>query len=1228
MLSACLVLSLVIGLFATSAYADAPSAPAGASATFTANSAQVSWSSVENATAYNVYRSTAEVGPYVLANAAPVAGTTYTDAALAADTAYYYKVSAIGAEGESALSDSASGSTTTDFGPNVKIYDPTMSVAAIQAEADGIFAAQETAEFGTDRYALLFKPGTYDNLNVRVGFFTQVAGLGRNPDDVQINGGVTADAAWDSGNATRNFWRSVENLAFTQLDLTKSPPTAATAKWAVSQAAPMRRVHVKSNLWLWDLTPSYEAGWASGGFIADSVIDGTITPASQQQFFSRNNSYPTWTNGVWNMVFVGDSAPPAGTFPTQPYTVIDRTPVVKEKPYLYVKPDGDYAVFVPSLEHNKQGVSWAGGSTSGASVPISEFYIADPATSTAADVNKALAGGKNVIFTPGIYHFDQTIQVNNPNAIVMGLGYASIMPTNGQTALKVADVDGVSVSSLFFIAGPATSPALMEVGTPGSHQDHAANPTLLADLFFSIGGLAPGSADVGLVIHSDDVIGDHFWSWRADHGAGASWSTNVSRNGLVVNGDDVTLYGLFNEHHEEYQTVWNGNGGRLYFYQSEIPYDPPAQEAWMSHGGTANGYASYKIADGVTSHEAWGLGIYSYFRDAPVKLENAIEAPNTEGIKLDHLTTIWLNGQAGSEITHIVNGQGGRVYGSNGDAMRQTMNDYAPGDVTPPTVPAGLVATAVSGKQIDLAWGASTDNVGVQGYDVYRDGVRIGTANGLAYSDGGLKPKTAYTYTVVAKDSAGNASAASGPASATTQRELSAFDQSGWIATASQTGGGTTTAGAIDGNTGTKWTTGAPMVGGQWFALDMGKANSVARIQIDAPSGSGDYARGYEIYAANAADFSDAALLAGDAANTGTTVAVDLPEAVSFRYLKIVQTGTSGSWWAISEIGIFTDAVQSLDRTGWTVSTNPATDTAPLIDGNPSSRWSSGTAMAPGQWITIDTGGASRFSKLILDSRGSNNDYARGLNVYASNDNESWASLAPIATVVGKGPFTVIEFPEQTARYIRIEQTATNASWWSIYEINAYGVPEAAPIAVSSIAVAGEGGATAIAAKGGALRMIATVLPADAANADVVWSVVGTEATIGADGLLTALKNGAVKVLATAADGSGVSGSAIIEISGQAPVANITVVADGGVTTIAKKNGNLQLRAVVLPAGAGNVDIVWEVYGTDNLPTDIARVNPNGKLKAERNGTVVVVARAADGSGAYGTIVITISGQK
>ena len=87
------------------------------------------------------------------------------------------------------------------------------------------------------------------------------------------------------------------------------------------------------------------------------------------------------------------------------------------------------------------------------------------------------------------------------------------------------------------------------------------------------------------------------WLWRADHGAGVGWSVNTADTGLVVNGNDVTMYGLFVEHFQKYQTIWNGERGRTYFYQNEFPYEMPNQAAWMN--GSTRGYAAYKVADSV-----------------------------------------------------------------------------------------------------------------------------------------------------------------------------------------------------------------------------------------------------------------------------------------------------------------------------------------------------------------------------------------------------------------------------------------------------------------------------------------------------------------------------------------------------------------------------------------------------------------------------------------------------
>ena len=156
-------------------------------------------------------------------------------------------------------------------------------------------------------------------------------------------------------------------------------------------------------------------------------------------------------------------------------------------------------------------------------------------------------------------------------------------------------------------------------------------------------------------MNSSDTIIDHTWIWRADHGSGVGWSSNTSANGLVVNGENVTVYGLFVEHHQQFQVLWNGNHGRTYFYQSEIPYDPPDQASYTSAQGT-NGWASYKVSDDVSSHEAWGLGIYSVFLRPHVVLSRAMEAPRSPAVKFHHMITVAL-GDLG-EITHVINDTG------------------------------------------------------------------------------------------------------------------------------------------------------------------------------------------------------------------------------------------------------------------------------------------------------------------------------------------------------------------------------------------------------------------------------------------------------------------------------------------------------------------------------------------------------------------------------------------
>jgi hypothetical protein len=552
-----------------------------------------------------------------------------------------------------------------DFGPNVKIFDPSMSTDDIKAKLDTIAAQQVSNQFGTQRYALLFMPGTYgsatDPLNFQVGYYTDVAGLGASPSDVTING--TADVynqcfGPNDCTALVNFWRSLSNLT---IDVAGKGGCQFGEFWATSQAAPMRRVHVNGFATLMDYCspPSY----ASGGFIADSAFSGsTIVNGSQQQYLVRNSDIDGWTNGVWNQVFAGVKGAPAQSFPPNPptspnpYTTLATNPESREKPFLYVDRNNHFNVYVPDMQLNSSGTTWANGQTPGEAMPIERFFIAKP-TDSVQTINNALGRGKNLIFTPGVYDVDQTIKVTRPDTIVLGLGMATLTAQNGVVPMTVADVKGVEISGLIFDAGPINSPVLLRVGSQqaSTGQSSPKDPTALHDVFFRIGGPHVGKATVSLEVNSDNVVLDDIWAWRADHGSGVGWTSNTADTGLVVNGDDVIATGLFVEHYQKDEVVWNGNGGKTIMFQNEMPYDPPNQAAW-EHDGIL-GYAAYKVADSVTTHEGWGLGSYCFFNvDPTIHATHAFEVPVTPGVKLHDILTLSIT--AHGVIDHVVNDVG------------------------------------------------------------------------------------------------------------------------------------------------------------------------------------------------------------------------------------------------------------------------------------------------------------------------------------------------------------------------------------------------------------------------------------------------------------------------------------------------------------------------------------------------------------------------------------------
>jgi hypothetical protein len=563
------------------------------------------------------------------------------------------------------------------LGSSVYVFTPGEAQRTIQSTLNTISSNQVSNQFGTQRYALLFEPGTYgstaDPLVFTVGFYTSVAGLGQNPSATVINGAVNSfnQCSGTTCNATDNFWRSVSNLTINVTGNTGC--YAGHDFWAVSQASPMRRVQVNGNVTLMDYctgSPDY----ASGGFIADSTFTGgAVTNGSQQQYLTRDSNLDGWTNAVWNQVFCGDPGAPPQSFASNSgdsggpnsYTTLTSCPVTEEEPYLYTDSSGHYNVFVPALRTNSSGPSWtAASNTPGTSLSLSTFYVVTP-SSTAATINQALSAGDNLLFTPGVYSYGSTISVTRPDTKIIGLGFATLIPTHGNVTMRVADVNGVNISGLIFDAGPTISPALLQVGTQGSTMNHASDPVTIDDVFFRVGGAETGTAATSFIDNSNNSIIDDVWAWRADHGAGGgSWTSDQGNTGLIVDGNNVTAYGLAVEHYQKNEVIWNGQGGEVIFFQNENPYDVPSQSAWMS-SSTQKGYPAFYIPGSVTSFQGYGWGSYSYF-DQGATIENAMafQAPDTSGVQFHDLLTVFLNGSGG--LLSVINGTGAAVSASFG----------------------------------------------------------------------------------------------------------------------------------------------------------------------------------------------------------------------------------------------------------------------------------------------------------------------------------------------------------------------------------------------------------------------------------------------------------------------------------------------------------------------------------------------------------------------------------
>jgi hypothetical protein len=343
----------------------------------------------------------------------------------------------------------------------------------------------------------------------------------------------------------------------------------------------------------------------------------------------------------------------------QQNTVLAASPVSEEQPFLYTDSSGKFNVFVPAVRTSSSGTSWASGSEAGTSKSLASFFVANPATPVAT-INAALGTGKNLVLTPGVYNLSAPIIVTRPGTVVLGLGFATLVPQRGNAALLVLPNNGVKVSGLIVDAGPVNSPVLVSVGTPGNGA--AGNPDLISDVFFRIGGAesTATSATVSLLDNASHSIIDDVWAWRADHGNAVGWNANTADTGVVVTGSDVTAYGLAVEHYQKTEVVWTGQGGTDVFFQNELPYDPPSQAAWQ-RSATQPGYPAFEVGGGVKTFQGYGMGSYVVFIQTSATLFDtaAFEAPTAPGVQFHNVFGVWISGSGG--LQSVVNGVGGPV---------------------------------------------------------------------------------------------------------------------------------------------------------------------------------------------------------------------------------------------------------------------------------------------------------------------------------------------------------------------------------------------------------------------------------------------------------------------------------------------------------------------------------------------------------------------------------------
>lgn len=525
--------------------------------------------------------------------------------------------------------------------------------------------------FSSRRYAVMFAPGGYHGVDLEVGYYSQVLGLGKSPDDVQFrecDKGPYVPALnfhlHKNGTCLDTFWRSLENVQ----------SFAPTMKWAVSQAAPLRRVHVMGDLDLYD-----GGAYASGGHFENSMVEGLTHAGGQQQFLYRNVGLKGGAEGgAWSMTYVGctENVPPAssGGDKSCSVTVLPDPPIRMEKPFVAMTDAEKFELRVPLFTRDEALTH--GPLMDGSNEEVRDFSRVRVVREDepVARIQEALDDGKDVVLAAGIFTLEKSVVMKHPDQVLLGLGLATLVaPRDGSPCVKVLpNTPGVRVAGIMLEASELDENANKEGSSLlewGEHDKEDSgdenNPGGLFDIFCRVGGATLGSREAISVnammrLFSGNVIGDDLWLWRADHAellpnedanypeiSPIYWQSEQSEfrveTGLEVAANNVTIYGLAVEHANGHQTMWSGDHGFVAFYQCELPYGV-SQETFGDED-----YRGYVVHENVEHHELHAPGVYSNFRNEVVKTATAIEHPERETVKIINPFTVRLDNHFGIE---------------------------------------------------------------------------------------------------------------------------------------------------------------------------------------------------------------------------------------------------------------------------------------------------------------------------------------------------------------------------------------------------------------------------------------------------------------------------------------------------------------------------------------------------------------------------------------------------